>query len=435
MKQLKLLIFCFLSIASIFYTHSETLTLTIDDVFALAERNSTTLQAASAAVDVAEAGIDVAKNDKLPSIQADLSFSYIGDGWMSDRNFSNGARADMPHYGNNFALKATQVVYAGGAITTAINMSRLQKQIAETRLSDERQNVRFLLSGYYLQLCCLYNEKEVYQNNISQTEALLKEIRAGYDQGTALRTDITRYELQLQNLQLGLTHTENQIDILSRQLAVALGLDETADIHPDLTVIDSATRPSGESAWQLQRNQSPTLALAGKAIEMSRMQEDLARASRRPTIGLIAANEFNGPILIEVPPINKNFNYWYVGVGISYKFDSLFKSNKKLRQAKASTFQAEENYRVAEEATGNAVHEAYVNLNEAYDRIVTKEKNVQLAQENYDVVRNRYLSGLALITDMLDAGNVKLSSELELVNARINSVYQYYLLKKTIGTL
>lgn len=31
-------------------------------------------------------------------------------------------------------------------------------------------------------------------------------MRAAYQQGTALKSDITRYELQLQNLQLGLTY-------------------------------------------------------------------------------------------------------------------------------------------------------------------------------------------------------------------------------------
>lgn len=57
---------------------------------------------------------------------------------------------------------------------------------------------------------------------------------------------------------------------------------------------------------------------------MSKKQQDLVRAGRRPNIGLVAANNFDGPILIEVPPIDKNFNYWYVGIGISYKFDCSF---------------------------------------------------------------------------------------------------------------
>ena len=36
---------------------------------------------------------------------------------------------------------------------------------------------------------------------------------------------------------------------------------------------------------------------------------------------------------------------------------------------------------------------------------------------------------------MLDASNIQLSSELELANAQIGILYQYCLLKKTVGDL
>ena len=39
---------------------------------------------------------------------------------------------------------------------------------------------------------------------------------------------------------------------------------------------------------------------------------------------------------------------------------------------------------------------------------------------------NRYRNGMALLTDMLDAGNMKLTADLGLVNARIGILYQYY---------
>lgn len=41
----------------------------------------------------------------------------------------------MPHYGNNFAIKATQVVYAGGAINRSIQLSELQQQVAELEIT------------------------------------------------------------------------------------------------------------------------------------------------------------------------------------------------------------------------------------------------------------------------------------------------------------
>lgn len=169
--------------------------------------------------------------------------------------------------------------------------------------------------------------------------------------------------------------------------------------------------------------------------KLTHNQQNLIRSERRPHISLTATNEFNGPILVEVPPLNNNFNYWFAGVGISYNLDALFKSKKKLKQARIATSKAEKNYQLVKEEIENKVHEAYVNLNEAYVRLHTQQKSVQLAHENFRIVRQRYLNGLSLITDMLDASNMQLDMELQLANYQIGILYQYYLLKKIMGTL
>ena len=354
---------------------------------------------------------------------------------MSDRDFSNGMKADMPHFGNNFAFKATQAVYTGGAVSTGIEMSELQKEMAETELDNDRQNVRFMLVGHYLDLFQLHNQRRVYEKNIEQTRLLIEEIRSAFEQGAALQSDITRYELQLKNLELGLTNVNNRIRILNRQMVTTIGLDIQTEILPDTTLLSAGIDKQSELHWQDARSQAPVMRLADLGVRMSEKQQEMARAGRRPTIGLIAANNFDGPILIEVPPINKNFNYWYVGVNVTYKFDALFKNNKKVKQAKLATLKAQENKRLADEQLSNGINAAYINLEEAYTRLDTKEKNVQLAHENYEVIHSRYLNGLSLVTDMLDASNIQLSSELELANAQIGILYQYFMLKKTIGTL
>lgn len=409
--------------------------LTMDEMFRLADANSKSIAARQLAVDEAAEAVRVAKNDRLPSIEASLSLSYIGDGWMADRDFSNGMKADMPHFGNNFALKATQVVYSGGAISTGIEMSELQKQIADLELANNRQDVRFLLAGYYLQLFQLHNQEEIYEKNIEQTRLLVDEITAAHRQGTALKSDITRYELQLQNLELGLTNTRNRRNIINRQLTTTLGLDNSVEIMPDTTLLTVRLDQRNELFWQDEMQKAPALQLAGLAVDMGKKQEQMAKAERRPSVALFASNNLDGPILIEVPPINSNFNYWMVGVSFSYKFDSLFKSNKKLKKAQIATRKAQQDLEYAEEQLSNGVHASYIDLQEAYERLRTKEKSVQLAHENYSVVHSRYINGLSLITDMLDASNIQLSSELELANAQIGVLYQYCLLKKTVGDL
>ena len=83
----------------------------------------------------------------------------------------------------------------------------------------------------------------------------------------------------------------------------------------------------------------------------------------------------------------------------------------------------------------NAVQANYTNLLTSYTEVKTQQKQVELANQNYSVVQNRYQNDLALLTDMVDASNMKLSAEMALINARISMLYNFYTLKYVPNTL
>ncbi len=412
------------------------LQLSIEDMFELADSASRSIRTFHIAEQEAEQAVKVAKNALLPSIDVSLSASYLGDAWLSDRDFSNGENAPMPHFGNNFAIEASQVLYTGGAITNRIAVAKLQQQLAQLDKEKNKQDIRFLLVGNYLEMYKLRNQTEVYRKNIEQTRKLVADIHAKQSQGLALKNDITRYELQLKSLELALTQIQNSIIILNDQLITVLGLPGETVIEVDSTAHAILPVISNETEWQeTAATLSPVLRQAKLNIKQSRHNEKIAKAERLPSIALIAGDRLDGPITIEVPPINKNLNYWYVGVGVKFDISSTFKSGKKIRLAKLSTRKAIENDLLAQENIRTGIKEAYIRFQEAFTVYETQLKSQELATQNYEVVNNRYLNDLALITDMLDASNSKLSAELQTVNARINILFNYYRLKKATGNL
>ena len=60
---------------------------------------------------------------------------------------------------------------------------------------------------------------------------------------------------------------------------------------------------------------------------------------------------------------------------------------------------------------------------------------MELARQNYEVMNSRYLNQMALVTDMVDASNLRLNAELKEVDARINIVYAYYRMKYVAGEI
>ena len=420
----------------LFSQRADSKLMSIQEMFDLAEANSRSIRTYDLTEKEAEQAVQIAKNALLPSVDVSLSASYLGDGWIADRDFSNGANAPKPHFGNNFAIEASQVIYAGGAISNSIAVAKLRKQLARLDKVRNREDIRFLLVGTYLELFKLQNQAAVYRKNIEQTVRLLADVKARQKEGLALKNDITRHELQLKTLEQALLQINNGITIANNELVTVLGMPLETSIRVDTCLLISLPVISNEVDWQVTAlESSPLLQQAKLGIEESIHNEKIVNAERLPSVALIAGDHLDGPITIEVPPINKNFNYWYVGIGIKYNLASLYKTGSKSRLARYSHQKAVENELLLRDNIQTQVKASHVRFAEAFAMYDTQKKSLELAEQNYDVINNRYLNDLALITDMLDAGNSKLSAELQVVNARINILFNYYKLKKATGTL
>ena len=260
-------------------------TLTIDQLFKSIEDNNAALRAQKSGVESADLGIESAKSKRLPDVDASLSVSYIGNVLLTDRDFTDVHGLHSPHFGNNFSLQAQQVVYAGGAINAGIRLAELGKRQAETGVRLTRQQVRFVALGQYLDLYKVDNQIQVYEKNIELTRQLITDIKAKQSQGMALKNDITRYELQMESLKLGLTTLRNNRSILNHQLCNTLGMGQDVRITPDTTVIGKVYARNDEQYWQNQgAMNSPLLEQSANAIRIAEQKEKIAKSDMLPKV-------------------------------------------------------------------------------------------------------------------------------------------------------
>lgn len=410
--------------------------MSINDMFKLINQNNKSIKAGITSVASAQEGIEAAKSNQLPDISAQLSASYIGNALITDRNFSNAQGLHSPHFSNHFLLDVQQTVYAGGAINAGIHLAELSAEQAKLELSLSEQNQRFIALGQYLDLEKIIHREKVLRGNIELTKKLIDNIQEKNKQGVALKNDITRYELQMETLKLNLNKLQNTRTILNHQLCNTLGIAPSEMIEPTDDVANIVYNKEGESHWQQTAEGTNTqLQMASVGEQVALQQEKIVKSNLLPKVVIVAQNNFNGPITFELPTINKNLNVWFVGLGVQYQLSSLFKSNKKLSQARLKTQTATEQKAVVAEQLNNNIQAAYINYLQCYIELETQQKSVQLAKQNYEVVNDRYLNQLALITDMIDASNMKLDAELSEVDARINIAYAYYKMKYIAGQL
>lgn len=436
MKRKMILALAFAALTALPSAAQTSRVITVDELFGLVEDGSRTLQESKAGVEVASQAVSEAKSRRLPDIDASLSVSYNGNVLMTDRDFGNARGLSQPHFGNSFALEARQAVYTGGALSAGVEMAELRRRQAETGVELSRSQQRFMALGQYLDLFKADNGIKVYRSNIELTSRLIADISAKHGQGMALKNDITRYELQMEELKLALRRLEDRREVVNHQLCNTLGLPSATVIVPDSGVVTHVADGRTEQEWQQSAAvSSPVLRGSELGVRLAEQQLRMAKSDMRPKIELFATENFSGPFVYDIPPIDKNFNIWAVGIGVRYPLSSLFKGNKTVRKARAEVARSRDGHAVTAETLDNQVQEAYTLYRQSFVDLRTRQKSVELASQNYQVVNDRYLAQLALITDMLDASNVKLDAELQEVNARANTVFAYYKMKYIAGEI
>lgn len=428
--------------------------LTLDSLFAIAERESRLLQSSSTAHEAAEEATRSALSQRLPEIAVSANASYTGNATLMSRGFSTHGTVDVivpglgpqpvslgaqptPHWGNNYAIEVTQVLYAGGAISAGIRMAELGEQLAELDVEKNRQEIRFLLTGYYLELQKLANQTEVLDQNIAVTRQLIADTEKRVERGIVLSNDLTRFELQLQQLLLARQQVQDAASIIHYQISETLHLPS----ETEYTIIDAAAlaeqaQMGNLEDWQTTASQNHVgLQQASVATGLAEQQYKLTRSASLPKVALQLGDAFGGPYTQDLIPTNANTNAWFIGVGIRYDLSSLYRNNHAKRKARLDVHRAQEDVTLAREGVNQAVQAAYVNYLTSFTEVRTQEKSVQLAEENYAVIEHRYNNQLCILTDLLEATSAKQSAELALVNARINLLYNYYKLKYVTNTL
>ena len=431
--------------------------MSLTTLYNLADQQSQQVRVSETALRAADEGVAAARSALLPSLDLSLQGSYTGNAFMLSRGFSThgttdyivpgvgvvpveNGKQDTPHWGNSFTAQVAQVVYAGGAIRSGIRMAELGKEMAELDVEKNRQEVRFLLTGYYLDLCKLENQIEVVRQNIALTQKEIEQMKARREEGTVLQNDITRYELQLQSLELTLTKLTDATTIINHQLVTTLHLPEQTVITPDKheldTDINALSAIASQETWQQTATDNNLgIRQATVATNLAEQKVKQVKAKSLPSIAVVAENQLYGPYTQDLIPKDCNINVWFVGIGIKYSLGNLWKNKHHIRQARIEQRQSQEALALAREGVENGVQANYTNLLTSYTEVKTQQKQVELAHQNYSVVQNRYQHELALLTDMVDASNMKLSAEMALVNARIGMLYNFYKLKYVTNTL
>ena len=226
--------------------------LSLDELFRLGTENSLRLQASRMEEVIAGDKEKTAKTSRLPGISIGAMTGYIGQSTVFRKGLAQPVHPDLPDWSHNYNVEVTQPVYRGGKIHYNIKRASLEKEIATLNSTNSEAEIKLLLLRRYMDLFSLYKQRDVFARNVEESTRRLDDIRRLKKEGVVTRNDELRSELQLTNDQLACREADDDISIVSQQLDVLLGLDESLLLQPDTTLLYTAVSLEDYEIYVLQ---------------------------------------------------------------------------------------------------------------------------------------------------------------------------------------
>ncbi len=404
--------------------------LTLERAVEIALNGNREIRAAQARLGAAEAGLDEARSFRLPRLTLDgavqrtdhpvLVFSnLLSQSSFGAENFALEA-LNEPDALNNWQarLKLSQPLWTGGRIRGGIDAAVLARDAAASEREAARQQVVHQVIESYTAAVLARGELEVTRESLETARAHVALVGDLHRAGLVVASDLLQAEVRESEVRELTIRAESAAAVSLAALNLALGRDLDTPVRLPAELArddgDAEAGDGGELARLVARawRRRPDLDAARDHQAASERQTRIARAARRPRVGLDASVEANAEDFF-----GADGDHWAVTVGLSYNLFDGGAARARVTRAAYRATEAAEQAELLAQAISLEVRRAAFELRAARQRLTQAEKGVDLAERSLEIVADRYREGLTLLTELLDAETALTRSRLRRIAA------------------
>ena len=408
-------------------------TLTLKRCIEIGIENNLTLQQKQQDIHIAEIGQSENRHKLIPVIQGYANFVHNIERATSVTDGSNLSKllgVDAPYMvGQGLDFQTTggfqlSMPLYNQTLYTGIQIADKMKEISEASYEKAKEDLTVEISKLYYLAQTTAKQIELIRSNIGRMESLKSITSAFYDNDMALKVDVQRVDINLENLRTQLTNAEAMFE---QQLNL---LRYTLDFAPDTPILLSTLKGYMDyDDSYLLRGLSPDLyelQLLNMQSEVLQKQKKMINQGYLPTLSLVGATQWTAftdkfENYFHTHPTNKWYNHTYWGLQMNVPiFDGLAKRNKSRKVAAQYT-----QLQTTIADTEKKLQTQYQNsLNDWHNNIRNAERqreNYRLAESVYLVTSDQYKEGVASMSDLLQ-DEMRMT---EAQNGYISALYKY----------
>ena len=410
----------------------------LQEAMKLAKENNKKVLRSQLDITLSEQNIKERKELRLPDVELNGMYSRItnitefkGNGFLNGKEVT---KAIPEIYEVNSTFKMP--IYVGNKINNAIKIANDESEIAKIKSEKTENDIELQVVANYLAIYKMMELQKIFEENIKEEKSRLKEVQSMQKHGTVTKNEVIRAELQLSDRELNALTNSKNIKIALHDLKTLIQIPENEEIAIDTT--SNLDEMNGLDPYDFYLNkamQNEEMRIASQELKISKTELQLVKGNYLPSVNFFGNYGFYYPNYKFFPPNPYLYTLGQVGIEARFDLSALYKNKTKVAQANTKIEWQKMQTEIVKDEIQDKLFKDHTQYQEILEKFVVVDKALDLAEENYRIVKLKYLNQLVLITEMVDADNALLQAKYNKISTRLDAILKHYELLHTAGML
>jgi outer membrane protein TolC len=414
--------------------------LTLEEAMKRAQGETVDARALASTLEEAEARVQRAQSgfwprvDLTETVQRGNHPVFAFSSLLSQRRFTaaNFAIPSLNHpdpvTNTRTAIGIEQPVFDAGLTMLGVEAAKLGREMAAAARAAGHQDLAFHAANAFVRVLQLEAAVRAARSAVTAAESDHERARARRDVGLVTEADVMAVAVHLADMHQRHIAASGDLAVARIQLAEAIG----APLTDFLLLVRPTPRSVPADADMLVREalaSHPHRREANLQLQLADNARRTARAALLPSVGLQGGWEFNGATLGEQQ------SSWVVGAEVRINLFRGFADTARMSEASHAHVRATAEHDRAVRRIEVDVRAALAQLAAARAREETGRAALTQARESQRIIRDRYESGLATVTDVLRAAEATLDAEARATAAEMDVMLRTVAVDRALGRL